>query len=406
MAKLSETDQILYISSVDISLGNGPGVNEIQFVTSLYQALGDRAHFLIPRPKSPVPDIPVNVCTFTLPHHLHNPMYFPGHVLSLMRQANQLLSHRHFDLLLFRLDLMPFAPVYITKKHHIPFALKTLGQGQMNAINAKILWPLGAILSKLNQLMVTRLVRNAIVVDTVSMLQKNYLDEILDVELDKIICIDNAVNTDHFHPIPTLEAKKELGLDQYNHIIGYAGNHADERGGTQMIKVAPKLLPKYPDLGVVILGDENGNQNLIDLAHKLGIQEHCVFTGSVPFHQVPTYINAFDVGISLLPPKYYGQSELKVRQYVSCGIPVVATTPGSNDFLGENKLGSLVNNNDIKYITDELDRWLSLNEDDRTKFSNRAFAYARDHLSVERALDRRFSLWKERIDQQKGTQKL
>jgi len=233
MTNLSETGQILYISSVDISIGNGPGVNEIQFVTGLYQALGDRAHFLIPRPKSPVPDIPENVCTYSLPHHLHNPMYFPGHILSLMRKADQLLSRRHFDLLLFRLDLMPLAPLYITKKHHIPYVLKTLGQGQMNAIKEKIWWPIGTILANINKSLVKTLVKNAIAADTVSKMQKHFLDEVLDVEPNKIVYIDNAVNTNLFHPMSVSDARKELDLEQYDHIIGYAGNHADERGGTR-----------------------------------------------------------------------------------------------------------------------------------------------------------------------------
>jgi glycosyltransferase involved in cell wall biosynthesis len=248
-------------------------------------------------------------------------------------------------------------------------------------------------------MLVKGLVNKAIVVDTVSILQKNYLDENLDLDLDKIICIDNAVNTNRFHPISTSEARQELNLDKLNPIIGYAGNHADERGGTQLMKVAPILLPKYPELGIVILGDGNGNQNLIKLAEKLGIQDHCVFTGSVPFQKVATYINTLDVGISLLPPKYYGQSELKVRQYIACGIPVVATTPGSNDFISDENLGSLVHNEDINYIANEIDRWLSLTENDRREFSKRAFEYASAHLSLERALEKRIALWDERINQ-------
>ena len=51
---------ILYISSVDVSIGNGPGVNEREFILALYRAIGDRAHFLIPRPADVVADMPMH----------------------------------------------------------------------------------------------------------------------------------------------------------------------------------------------------------------------------------------------------------------------------------------------------------------------------------------------------------
>lgn len=398
MINLCEAGQILYVSSIDVSIGNGPGVNEREFILSLYEAIGDRAHFLIPRPMNEVSDLPDSVCTFSSPHRGHSLRHFPGHVLSTMRLADQITSSRHFDLLVFRLDLLPFAPLYITRRHHIPYALKTLGQGQMKVFNEKIGSFLGSSLAGANQLMVRKLVNDAVAVDTVSSRQLHYLEQTLDAGPRKIVCIDNAVNTHRFFPTPTVEARRELGLEQYNPIIGYIGNHAaHERGGTQLIDAVPMLLPKYPKLGVVLLGDTNGGRNLPELAHKLGIADHCVFTGYVPFHQVPTYVNALDVGISLLAPRYTGQSELKVRQYLACGKPVLATTPGSNDFLASENLGSLVHHDDMNSIVEELDRWLSLTEDERLELSARAFQYARDHLSTEQSLAVRMALWNERL---------
>jgi glycosyltransferase involved in cell wall biosynthesis len=220
----------------------------------------------------------------------------------------------------------------------------------------------------------------------------------LDAGPDKIICVDNAVNTERFFPTSAFQARRELGLAEYDHIIGYIGNHAThERGGTQLVDAARVLLPKYPNLGFVILGDVSGSQHLIDMTRELGIEDHYRFTGYVPFDQVPTYVNALDIGVSLLAPRYQGQSELKVRQYLACGKPVIATTPGSNDFLAAENLGSLVRYDDINAITKEMDRWLSLPADERLEVSARAFQYARDHLSVEQSLARRMELWDGRL---------
>lgn len=398
MHSLYRSGRILYISSVDISIGNGPGVNEREFTLALHRAMKDRAHFLIPQPERKVFDLPDHVCTFSAPHRGHSPKRYPGHVWSTMRLADQILSEQSFDLLVFRLDLLPFAPLYITRRHRIPFALKTLGQGQMNTIRNKVGWPLGSWLSKVNLHLVKQLVKDAIVVDTVSELQRQALEQMLDAGPDKITCVDNAVNTDRFYPTSAIQARVELGLAHYDQIIGYIGNHAThERGGTQLVDAARMLLPKYPRLGFVILGDVSGSQHLIDMTRELGIEDHFRFTGYVPFDQVPTYVNTLDIGVSLLAPKYQGQSELKVRQYLACGKPVIATTPGSNDFLAVESLGSLARYDDINAITKEMDRWLSLPADERLEVSERAFRYARDHLSVEQSLTRRMELWDDRL---------
>ena len=56
----------LYISSVDVSIGNGPGVNEREFVVSLSKLLGKNIKFLIPRPLNKVDgEFPLNQCVFS-----------------------------------------------------------------------------------------------------------------------------------------------------------------------------------------------------------------------------------------------------------------------------------------------------------------------------------------------------
>ena len=403
MSELSISGRILYVSSVDISIGNGPGVNEREFVLALYRSIGDRAHFLIPKPVDNVTELPLSAGTFSLPHKEHSLRHFPNHVISTIRLANHVLSTRTYDLVVFRLDLMPIAPLCISRRHHVPFVLKTLGQGQMNTLVEKISWPLGPVLAEINKLMVGRLAHDAIAVDTVSELQREYLGERLKLGLEKIFVVDNAVNTRRFFPASKEIARRELGLIQFDPIIGYIGNHAAlNRGGKQLILAARDLLQKYPKLGVLILGDLSGSESLIDLAQQHNLQDHCLFTGYVPFERVPIYINALDVGVSLLAPRYRGQSELKVRQYLACGKPVVATTPGRNDFLAEQRLGSLVRSDDQDEICVELDRWLSLGADDQLEFASRAAQYARDQLSVERSLAMRMNLWNERLAELHG----
>jgi glycosyltransferase involved in cell wall biosynthesis len=387
---------ILYISSVDVSIGNGPGVNEREFILALYQAIGDRAHFLIPRPADVVADVPMHACTFALPHRHHDPRYLPGHTLSQMWLADRLLAQRQFDLLVFRLDILPIAPLYITRRHRTPYALKTLGQGMVNILNEK-----GGLLGKslvgVNRRMVRQLVDRALAVDSVSLLQVEYLERLLGIAAGKIVWVDNAANTHRFFPTPAIGARRELGLAAFDPIIGYVGNLPWERGARQLVQALPLLQERYPNIGAVILGDGIGLDGLKRLAQELQVADRCLFTGYVPLDRVPLYINCLDVGVSIsLRDDRSAASELKVRQYLACGKPVVAS-PGSNDFLTSMRLGSIVPRTNLPVIAAELDRWLSMTTDERLAFAQRASAYVSENLSIGAAVARRLDLWTERL---------
>ena len=78
--------------------------------------------------------------------------------------ADRLLAQRQFDLLVFRLDILPIAPLYITRRHRLPYALKTLGQGMANILNEKG-GLLGRSLVGVNRRMVRQLVDRALVAE-------------------------------------------------------------------------------------------------------------------------------------------------------------------------------------------------------------------------------------------------
>lgn len=393
---LREKGRILYISSVDVSIGNGPGVNEREFILGLHAAIGDRAHFLIPRPAKDVAELPVQACTFTFPHHGHNLLRLPFHMLSQIWAAHRILARQKVDLIIFRLDLLPLAPFIITRWHKIPYALKTLGQGVINTLNEKM-GVVGKVMAKLNLTLVKSILKKAILADSVSVAQVEFLKQVLNVDPHKIIWVDNAVNTTRFFPSSPEQARGELGLTQFEPIIGYVGTRPWERGGMQLIDSAPQLLKKFPNLGIVILGDGNEVDTMKRKAGDLGVLDRCIFTGYVPFHQVPVYINSLDVGVSIsLRPDRFAASELKVRQYLACGKPVILS-PGSNDFVIAKKIGSVVQPTDLEAIAHELDRWLSFTVEERREFSRQTAQYMQDNLSIDAAVNRRLDLWSEQL---------
>lgn len=395
MKNLLDEGRILYISSTDVSIGNGPGVNEREFILTLYEMIGDRAHFLIPRPKDDVVDLPVDACTFSLPYK-RNPLNYWGHSTSQVREANKLLSQREFDLIVMRLNLFPLSSLRLTRKHRIPYAIKTLGTGPLNVLDDKGWWIISS-LNKINLRMFGHLVPNAIVTDTDSTLHVEALQRILGVNSNSIVWIDNTVNVKRFFPSSTTKARTKLGLNQFDPIIGYIGSRPWERGGMQLIEAAPQLLRKYPNLGVVIIGEGDQLEDMRQRARELKVADRIRLEGYVPFDEVPHYVNSLDVGVSIsLREDRQVNSELKVRQYLACGKPVVIS-PGSNEFVLEEKFGSVVQPSDIESIAAELDYWLSLPSIELEAFCRRAVEYMGANLSMEAGVTKRINLWGERL---------
>ena len=393
---LLESGRVLYISSVDISIGNGPGVNEREFVLELSKAIGDRAHFIIPQQDNVINEIPLNYCTFTKSHRGHHPLHYILHIFSVLIKTAKILSSSKFDLVVFRLDVLPVAPLILMKKYKIPYAVKTLGQGSIKVLHEKG-WILGKMLRSMNLWMFKKLVRNGLVADCDSTNHVEYMKKTLRVNSDKVVWIDNAVNTNRFFPESKFEARKRFGLDNLNPVIGYIGTRPWERGAKQIIEVAPSLLEKYPNLGLIVLGNGKEVKSLKKLVADLNMTSRCKFLGYVPFDQVPHYINCLDVGVSIsYREDRKNNAELKVRQYLACGKPVIVS-PGSNDFVDAEKFGSIVQPTDLDTIKSEIDRWLSVSDEHRNQFSLRAFHYMENKLSMKVAINRRLQIWTDRL---------
>jgi glycosyltransferase involved in cell wall biosynthesis len=387
---------VLYVSAVDVSVGNGPGVNEREFIHAFHGAMGERAHFLVPRPTESVDDLSRQALTFCLPHRRYNPLLFPFHVISQIRAGSRLLRERHFDLLIVRIDVLPLVPFYLTRRHRLPYVIKTLGTGALNVLDEHG-GCLGKALAPLHRLLFRRLVAGALVADTDSQLHAEDLRRRLDQRDQKIVWIDNAVNTQRFFPSSQAAARRELGLAEFDPVIGYVGTRPWERGGAQLLEAAARLRAKHLRLGVVIVGAGKLVAAMKRRATELGLAERCHFAGYVPYRKIPLYMNSLDVGVSInLKPGWQLNSELKVRQYLACGTPIVIS-PGSNEFVQAENFGTVVESEDLGAITQAIERWLALRPAEREAFSARAARYMHERLSMAAAIEQRICLWTERM---------
>lgn len=387
---------ILYISSFDISVGNGPGVNEREFITGLLKFDEHDCHFVIPKPKHAFPeDLPNDKFTFTEELNNKNPFSVYKHHRSVYEKVRVYIKRNEIDFIIIRAGIFSFSYNKIVKEFaSIPFAMKTAGSGEFKVFNKQLF--IFKYLHYLNRKLYVDLVKKAAIIDVVSPIQQESLIKITGVT-DKIHFIDNGVNTERFVIKNKDEARKKLNLDKFQQIIGYAGNLPWERGGMQVVESLPFLLQKFPDIGGVILGSGAGMHRLYDRAKELNVEDKIVFTGQVPFDTVVDYINSFDIGISQLYEESQGASEQKVRQYLGCGKPVVVSPGSVNDFIEEEGFGFVVDPHDIDDFVNKVEAMLSYPHDYMGELSHRIRKYAEDYLSIQSKINQRLELYKKFI---------
>lgn len=135
--------------------------------------------------------------------------------------------------------------------------------------------------------------------------------------------IPNGVDTELFKNDPN--AKEELGLNGF--IVGYVG----------VLRCWVDLRPvfealKYLDneIKLLVVGSEGNFQENKELAKKYGVADRVIFTGMVPYTQVPKYVSAMDVGIIPFASNEVSQNALPIKlfEYLACEKPVISSELG------------------------------------------------------------------------------
>ncbi len=394
---LHATGTILYVSMVDVSVPNGPGVNEREFMASLFRKFGQRVHVLVPTPRNDCADIRPEQTTFYRNPFKWSPLGFLLQQLELKAKMQRLIAQRSFDLIAARVGVIPLG-FWLADKANVPYAVKTLGAIQEFTRNRGLKGLVCKSLGGLNLFVFRKVIGRALAVDACTeQLLKSHQRQ-FGVPSDRLLLQGNATNIGRFFPREATEIRSALGIEHLDPVLGFAGGRPADRGGMEMLDVARRLLGEYPKLGVVILGGQ-GADRLRSRADELGISDRAIIPGQVPYDEVPLYMNSFDICFALDRSERFqrvGNSYQKVRQYLACGKPVITCMSDDSLSRWENLVES-VDADDLDAIEAIARRFLGRSEQARRLHAERAVAYARKHLSCEAALNSRVDFWNELI---------
>jgi len=138
----------------------------------------------------------------------------------------------------------------------------------------------------------------------------------------------SGVDFEHFKPLPRPE-------EHSNFRLMYHGKVDVHRGIHHIIK-AMALLDRM-DIELYLLGALDEMAELKKLAKRLKLTGRVFFHPTVPYQDVPAWINRMDAGILPFPhwPPWNTCSPIKLFEYLACGKPVVATSiPAHKSVLG------------------------------------------------------------------------
>ena len=145
------------------------------------------------------------------------------------------------------------------------------------------------------------------------------------IPLSKILVFPSGTDTELFHPMKKEDCCLKLGLDPSCRYVGFIGSFLVYQGINLLIDAAPLILKKIPDTLFLLVGDGPMRTDWEKKVQGKALQDNFIFTGHVPYRNVPNYIGAMDVCVAPHQGETNQASPVKLFDYMASGRPIVAS---------------------------------------------------------------------------------
>ena len=204
----------------------------------------------------------------------------------------------------------------------------------------------------------------------ISDLCRKSISEVYGIPERRIPCIYNGIDTERF------ARREEYGCEE-DFRFAAIGRLDEAKNYPMMLRAFSDIHRRFPNTGLVILGDGNLRVVLEKQCADLEISRAVLFTGNVP--NVENYLWASQ--IYLMSSDYEGLP-LTVLEAMAAGLPIISTKAGGIvDVVEDGKNGILVNCGDQTGLTEAMERLL-LSPELCRQFSEQSAALAQKY-SIE-----------------------
>ncbi len=164
-----------------------------------------------------------------------------------------------------------------------------------------------------------RVVRKLKYVLTVSDLSRNDIASAFDVPKEKISLVYNGIDTDDFRPMP------EVDRLPYR-LMATASADVPLKGLDFLLKALATLVPRYPELELLVVGSPKPGGHTEGLIKRLGIERRVMFATNLKTREITRYYAEATLAVA---PSLYEGFGLPAGEAMSCGVPIVSSNGGA-----------------------------------------------------------------------------
>ena len=184
----------------------------------------------------------------------------------------------------------------------------------------------------------------------------------LGIDPKRVHVLPNGVDPSLFRvgpPDPKCRERWGLGKGP---VLGFVGALRPWHGVRVLPRLLQRLVGRYKDLRLVIVGDGPLRGELEHDLRVAGLLRSSVFTLSLPHEKIAGLMHHFDVALAPYPqldhPFYF--SPVKLFEYMACGVPVVAAAVGQiAEVVRHGETGLLYPPDDTDALVSACDRLLA-----------------------------------------------
>lgn len=145
------------------------------------------------------------------------------------------------------------------------------------------------------------------------------------VSAERIAVLPSGTDLQRFVSRDAEVCRRELGLSPDRAYIGFVGSFYRYQGLQCLLDAMVKVKRICPDTQLLLVGDGEAAGELRAQAERAGLESSIIWTGRVPYQEVPDWIGAMSVCVAPFRADRGETSPVKVFDYLACQRPVVAS---------------------------------------------------------------------------------
>ena len=186
------------------------------------------------------------------------------------------------------------------------------------------------------------------------------------------------------------ELRQKLGIGPDDFVLGKIARLAPLKGHEDLIRAAPALVKKYPQLKILLVGDGPSRGEFAALIESLGLNKHFVFAGLIPPAAVPAHVGIMNALAHLSLREGLPRA---LPQALAAGVPVVACDcDGAREVCLDQKTGFLVRPGDFPALEARISQLIESPEL-RRKLGEAGRSFVERSFSVEAMVDNIYTLY-------------